>query len=92
VLFASFFLSCGTAPLNIDLCSHDQPVGKAYCVNTISQEDSTIEIDETDKWIMISPDDWGDILIRLRILESRTKGTTQKEFTNILNANKALIQ
>ena len=92
LLFAILFHSCGTAPLNINLCSHDQPAGKAYCVNTINQEDSTQDISETDRWIMMSPEDWGQVVIRLRILESRTKGSLQKEFTNILNADKALIQ
>lgn len=84
--------SCALKPLNINLCSHDQTVGKAYCVNSINQEESEVDISDTDRWLMVSPEDWGEILIRLRILEGRTKGSLQKEFTNILKTNKALIQ
>ena len=67
--------SCGSLPSkpSIDLCAHDQPSRAVYCVNNQTGNDTTLDIEDTDRYIMLSPEDWGLTLRYIRILEQRVR-------------------
>lgn len=37
-----------------------------YCNNNQTGEDSALNIEDTNKYLMLSPDDWGTILLYLK--------------------------
>ena len=69
LIFAILCLSsCGSVPRKpvIDLCAHNEPSGKVPCVNNQTNEVEIYDINQTDKWIMLKPDDWAQILYLIR--------------------------
>lgn len=79
--------SCAGVPTKpvIDLCANDLDLGQVHCVNNQTQESRSIPWYETDRFIMLSPEDWGDILIYIRALEKNKK--TKIEAKKILKAS-----
>lgn len=85
--------SCGSLPSkpSIDLCAHDQPKGLVYCVNNQTGDDSTLDINDTDKYIMLSPEDWGLTLRYIRLLEQRLRNSSQKNSAMVANELRKII-
>lgn len=94
LLFATLICSsCGSLPAKpkIDLCAHDQPRGQVYCVNNQTNQDTTLNIEDTDKYIMLSPEHWGLTLKYIRILEQRLRRSTQKNSSDVADEVKKII-
>lgn len=56
-----------------------------YCNNNQTGEDSTLNIEDTNKYIMLSPDDWGTILRYLR--RGAKYKVFRKEIRKVLKSN-----
>ena len=84
------FSSCGSLPKkpSIDLCSNIVSTQRVPCVNNQSRDSYILDYNETDKYLMLSPDHWGLILKYIRKLENRAG--FKKEARKILKANKKL--
>jgi hypothetical protein len=87
------FSSCGRLPVkpSIDLCAHDAPEMKVYCVNNQTNEDYVLDISETDRYIMMSSNHWGLTLRYIRILEQRIRSSKQKNSTFVANEVRKVI-
>lgn len=60
--------SCAGIPQkpNIFICANNVAAGQVPCVNNQTNEVKILDVIETDKYIMFSPDDWGKILFYIR--------------------------
>lgn len=95
VLLSGIFLfsSCGSLPKKplIEICAHNENVSEVECFDNQTQTNRTLRIDETDRYIMFSPDDWGLILLYLRKLEKRIRNKKVKfEMKKVFKANNKL--
>jgi hypothetical protein len=67
----------------------------AYCVNNQTNTEYNLSIEQTDKYIMFSPDDWGLILIYIRLLEQHTRNKSNQiintEINKFLDASDTLL-
>lgn len=68
---------------------HDQPRMAVYCNNNQTGEDSTLNIEDTNKYIMLSPDDWGTILRYLR--RGVKYKVFRKEIRKVLKSNDKIM-
>ncbi len=86
------FSSCaGVKKPLIEICSHDQPAYEVECFDNQNQTHRTLDIKETDKYIMFSPNDWGLILEYLGKLERKVKvKKVKKELKKIFKTNSVL--
>ena len=92
LLLGIFFLSsCAglSRQPDITLCVHDQPRMAVYCNNNQTGEDSTLNIEDTNKYIMLSPDDWGTILRYLR--RGVKYKVFRKEIRKVLKSNDKIM-
>lgn len=92
LLLGIFFLSsCAGLPTqpDITLCVHDEPRMSVYCSNNQTGEDSTLHINETNKYIMLSPDDWGTVLRYLR--RGVKYKIFRKEIRKVLKSNDKIM-
>lgn len=75
----NFSISCGRLPTrpNYSICTHSVELDVVLCVddNNSSYE---LRVDQTDKYIMFSPDDWGAILIYIKLIEQRSPKRAKK--------------
>ena len=53
----------------VDLCAHWLEDSTAQCVNNQTDEYFEIPMYQTDKWIMMSPEHWGLVLLYIKELE-----------------------
>lgn len=85
--------SCGSLPRkpSIDLCVHNEPSGDVFCVNNQTSQDTTIRIEDTDRYIMMSPEHWGLTLRYIRILEQRLRGSNSKNSTFVADEVQKII-
>lgn len=94
LIFSSCAHKLPTKPI-IDLCSHNMPNGTVPCVNNQTGESYVIRIEDTDKYIMLSPDDWAKILFYIRsytsssyLIQNTThEKTVKRELVKLLNAS-----
>jgi len=88
------FSSCGSLPKSpkIEICSHNEPSQEVDCFDTQNDEYRVLHINETDKYMMFSPDDWGLILEYVRLLEKKVKNKRVKSEINkvIKTTNKVI--
>lgn len=80
LLICTFSVSCGSMPQKpqIELCAHDQPNSEVECVDNQTGQARTLRIGETDKYIMVSPDNWGLILFYIDQLKRRIRNKNVK--------------
>jgi len=81
VLLLGIFLfsSCGTIgnlpkKPKIEICAHDNANQVAECFDNQNQEYRSIPIEETDRFIMFSSEDWGFVLLYIDRIERRFRG------------------
>lgn len=95
------FSACGSLPPKpkVEICGHDQVNQQAECYDNQNNEYRSIHIEQTDRYIMFSPDDWGLVLMYVDKLERRLRGSKNKsrvkyriarELKKILNTSKLL--
>lgn len=88
-----FSVSCGSLPRNpkVEICAHIYPANQAECFDNQSQEYRTLELSQTDRYIMFSPDDWGLILLYVDALERRVRNKgVRKELRKIRETSNLL--
>lgn len=81
VLGTLIFNSCGTTlpkTPSVDICAHDELTQSVVCVNNQTDEDYILHINETDKYIMYSPEHWGLVLEYIKLLERRLSSNKGK--------------
>jgi hypothetical protein len=75
--------SCGTLPKKpeIEACAiiYEESVG--FCINNITGAERDVPLPDMDKYVALSPQHWGDILVYVRKLESRL--TNKKHKTRV---------
>lgn len=84
-IFAPLILSsCAGVPdkPEIDLCSHIKELFIVVCVNNQTNEVTEISIEATDRWVMMSPNDWGKVLFYTQLLERNISSKNNKSRTN----------
>ena len=81
LLLGILISSCGKIPPkpSIDLCIHDQPRKIVYCNNNTTGNEYDLPISQTDKYLMLSPDDYQSLLIYLQKLEDRLKRSNSRK-------------
>jgi len=68
-------------------------MAQVYCSNNQTSNEYNLHITETDRYIMLAPDDWGEVLEYIRLLEKRIKNkSTKKELNKILNTSQRLVK
>lgn len=67
---------------SVFICSHNAPLKIAYCLNNQTNEVKEIQIENTDKFIMHSPDDWGLVLKYIKEIERRARDKNIKKEIN----------
>lgn len=68
-------------------------MAQVYCSNNQSGNEYDLPINDTDKYIMLSPDDWGKVLEYIRLLEQRIRNRdSKKELNKILNTSQRLVK
>ena len=80
LIFSFLLVSCGSLPQKpaIVICAHDAPKYLVYCEN-IQGGSSTLNIEDTDRYVMFSPDNWGLILGYIRALERYTRSNKSQK-------------
>ena len=89
------FSSCANLPKKpqIELCAHDEVLQEAECYDSQTGSYRTIQIADTDKYIMTSPEDWALILLYVDRLERKIRRKSRKasiELKKILKIGKKL--
>jgi len=88
------FSSCGSLgnlpkKPQVEICAHDVPNAQSECYDSQTEEYRSLPINDTDRYIMYSPDDWGLILLYIEKLERVIKNKkVKKELRKILNTSK----
>lgn len=93
LLICTFSVSCGSMPQKpqIEICGHDQPNREAECVDNQTGQARTLGIDETDKYIMMSDDDWGLVLYYIDQLRRRIRSkNVRTELKKIIKTSSEL--
>lgn len=84
------FSSCGGLPSKpqIELCAHDEPLAEVECYDNQTGQYRTIPIGETDRYIMMSADDWSLVLLYIDRLSRRVGSRkVRRELKKIIDTN-----
>jgi len=87
------FSSCGSLPKKpkIELCAHNELAMEVECFDNQTQEYRSIPINQTDRYIMTSPDDWGLILLYIDRLQRKIRrGNLKRELNKILKTDRKI--
>jgi hypothetical protein len=88
LIFSSCAHRVPTKP-SIDICAHNLAAQQVPCVNNQTDAVKILGIDETDRFIMFHPDDWGKILLYIRVYTGDFKATKVVARTKKLSIRQA---
>lgn len=77
--------SCGTGlpeKPSISDCRVILDEAVAFCINNQSGQEYDIPLSATDRWVLMSPNDWSELLIYVKLLENNIRRKSHKDTLN----------
>ena len=82
--------SCGSKQLEkpvVSDCRIILEAGVAFCIENQTGRQYDVDLNQLDKWVAFSPEDWSKILIYVKLLERRVQGLKIKKSHKRLISN-----